>query len=186
MSKLILSTTMTVDGVITVGEWYVSEGEHDRASRDQFVDGAAMLMGRKTYEGLAGYWSSETGEWADQLNPMPKFVASRTLEGPLEWNSTLIEGDATGGSRGPRPSSTETYYSSAAATSRVTCSSTASSTSSGSGYIPLCGDLASVLSRGTSRSGSSSSTRGRSTPASRSFATSRRQPGSTSAPWKSL
>jgi dihydrofolate reductase len=97
VSKLILSTTMTVDGVITVGEWYVSEGEHDRASRDQFVDAAAMLMGRKTYEGLAGFWPSQTGEWADQLNPMPKFVASRTLEGPLEWNATLIEGDAGNG-----------------------------------------------------------------------------------------
>jgi dihydrofolate reductase len=55
VSKLILSTTMTVDGVITVSEWFVSEGEHDRASREQFVDAAAMLMGRKTYEGLAGY-----------------------------------------------------------------------------------------------------------------------------------
>jgi dihydrofolate reductase len=87
-------TTMTVDGVISVGEWYVSEGEHDRAAREQFVEGTAMLLGRKTYEGLAGYWSSQTGEWADRLNPMPKFVASRTLEGPLEWNAKLIEGDA--------------------------------------------------------------------------------------------
>jgi dihydrofolate reductase len=97
MSKLILSTTMTVDGVITVGEWYVSEGEHDRASRDQFVDAGAMLMGRKTYEGLAGFWPTQTGEWADQLNPMQKFVASRSLEGPLEWNATLIEGDVAEG-----------------------------------------------------------------------------------------
>jgi dihydrofolate reductase len=97
VSKLILLTTMTVDGVITVGEWYVSEGEHDRASRDQFVDAGAMLMGRKTYEGLAGFWSTQTGEWADQLNPMQKFVASRSLEGPLEWNATLIEGDAAEG-----------------------------------------------------------------------------------------
>ena len=24
---------------------------------------------------------------------MPKYVASRTLEGPLEWNATLIEGE---------------------------------------------------------------------------------------------
>jgi dihydrofolate reductase len=94
VNRLIMLTTMTVDGVISVGEWYVSEGEHDRAAREQFVEGTAMLLGRKTYEGLAGYWSSQTGEWADRLNPMPKFVASRTLEGPLEWNAKLIEGDA--------------------------------------------------------------------------------------------
>ncbi len=97
MSRLILSTAMTVDGVTTVGEWYVSEGEHDGASRDQFVDAAGMVMGRKTYEGLAGYWPTQTGEWADLLNPMPKFVASRSLEGALEWNATLIEGDGVDG-----------------------------------------------------------------------------------------
>ena len=97
MNRLIISLAMTVDGVTSVGEWYVSEGEHDRAARDQFVEAAAMLLGRKTYEGLADYWSSQTGEWADQLNPMPKFVASRALEGPLEWNATLIESDVAHG-----------------------------------------------------------------------------------------
>jgi dihydrofolate reductase len=34
-------------------------------------------------------------EWADLINPKPKYVASRTLRGPLEWNSTLLEGDTT-------------------------------------------------------------------------------------------
>jgi dihydrofolate reductase len=96
MSKLALSTTMTVDGVISVAEWYVSDGEHDRASRRQF-ENAAMLLGRKTYEGLAGYWSRETGPWADLLNPMPKYVASRTLQGSLDWNSRVIDGDLEDG-----------------------------------------------------------------------------------------
>jgi dihydrofolate reductase len=54
MNRLILSTTMTVDAVISVADWYVSEGEHDRAAREQFEQPAAMLLGRKTYEGLAG------------------------------------------------------------------------------------------------------------------------------------
>jgi dihydrofolate reductase len=57
VGKLILSTAMTVDGVISVGEWYVSDGEHDRASRDQFAEAAGLVLGRKTYEGLAAYWS---------------------------------------------------------------------------------------------------------------------------------
>lgn len=97
MSKLILATTMTIDGVISVADWYVSEGGHDRAAREQFEHAAAMLLGRKTYEGLAAYWSAETGPWADMLNPMPKFVASRTLHGPLDWNATVIEGDLADG-----------------------------------------------------------------------------------------
>lgn len=31
--------------------------------------------------------------WADCLNPMPKWIASSTLTGPLEWNSTLLDRD---------------------------------------------------------------------------------------------
>jgi dihydrofolate reductase len=97
VNRLILSTTMTVDGVISVSEWYVSAGEHDRAAREQFEHAAAMLLGRTTYEGLAAFWSAERGPWADMLNPMPKFVASRTLHGSLDWNATVIEGELAEG-----------------------------------------------------------------------------------------
>ena len=93
MSKLIISIASTVDGVIDGFEWYVSEGEHDQAGRDQFTGAGAMLLGRKTYEGLAGYWPSQEGPWADLLNPLPKVVASRTLSEPLEWNARLLEGE---------------------------------------------------------------------------------------------
>ncbi|HEX2110016.1 MAG TPA: dihydrofolate reductase family protein [Gaiellaceae bacterium] len=97
MSGLITTTTMTVDGVTDVGAWYVVEGEHDRAARRQFEGAAGMVLGRKAYEGLAGFWPTQTGEWADLLNPLPKYVASRTLRGPLEWNASLIDGDAVTG-----------------------------------------------------------------------------------------
>jgi dihydrofolate reductase len=97
MGKVINSTTMTLDGVTTVAEWFVSEGGHDAAARELLDRSAGMLLGRKTYEGLAGYWQEQEGEWADMLNPMPKFVASQTLAGPLEWNATLIEGELAEG-----------------------------------------------------------------------------------------
>jgi hypothetical protein len=64
MSRIVNTTTMTVDGVTDVAEWYESEGEHDRAAREQFVGSAGMLIGRTTYEGLAAYWQQETGAWA--------------------------------------------------------------------------------------------------------------------------
>ena len=64
MGRLIVSTQMTLDGVIDVGEWYVASGEHDRAGRDQLADASALLLGRKTYEGLAGYWSPLKDDWA--------------------------------------------------------------------------------------------------------------------------
>ena len=83
MAKPIVSTTMTLDAVIDVGDWFVTDGEHDRASREQFVEASAMLLGRKTYEGLAAYWSPRHDEWANVINPKPKYVASRTLTEPL-------------------------------------------------------------------------------------------------------
>nr|WP_238350601.1 dihydrofolate reductase family protein [Kribbella shirazensis] len=49
-------------------------------------------MGRKTYEGLAGYWPSQSGKWADMVNALPKYVGSTTLSGDLDWNATLLEG----------------------------------------------------------------------------------------------
>ena len=97
MGRLISTTTMTVDGVTDVADWYVSEGGHDGAARDQFAGAAGMVLGRKTYEGLAAYWPQQTGKWADMLNPLRKFVASRTLRGPLEWNAIVIENGAAEG-----------------------------------------------------------------------------------------
>jgi dihydrofolate reductase len=58
-----------------------------------------MVLGRKTYVGLAGYWPEQEGPWADLINPMPKFVASRTLAEPLVWNAALVDGDALEGVR---------------------------------------------------------------------------------------
>ena len=71
------------------------EGQSEQAQFDVFQDAAGMLLGRKNYEGFAGYWPSAAGDgrWADRINPMPKWVASTTLRGPLEWNATLLEGD---------------------------------------------------------------------------------------------
>ena len=52
MGRLIVSTQMTLDSVIDVGEWYIADGEHDRAGKDQLRHASAVLLGRKTYEGL--------------------------------------------------------------------------------------------------------------------------------------
>ena len=53
----------------------------------------ALVMGRKTYEGFAQVWPTRQGKDADRINSMPKYVASRTLNEPLHWNSSLIQGD---------------------------------------------------------------------------------------------
>ena len=54
----------------------------------------ALLLGRVTYEEFAAAWPSRSGDpFTDYINGMPKFVASRTLKGPLIWNATLLKGD---------------------------------------------------------------------------------------------
>jgi dihydrofolate reductase len=53
----------------------------------------ALLMGQKTYEFFAQVWPTRQGKDADRMNSMPKYVASRTLKEPLQWNATLLKGD---------------------------------------------------------------------------------------------
>jgi dihydrofolate reductase len=94
MGKLIATTQATLDGVIDpVGEWVDPDGDHGEYSFARQERSAGMVLGRKTYEGLAGYWPSQTGRWADMVNGMRKWVGSTTLSGELEWNATLLEGD---------------------------------------------------------------------------------------------
>ena len=135
MGRLIVSTQTTVDGVIDVGEWYVADGEHDRAGKDQLGHASAVLLGRKTYEGLAAYWSPLEDDWANLINPMPKYVASRTLRGPLEWNSTLLEGDATDAVSRLKAELPSDRCCTAAASWLGPCSRHRSSTNSDSGFI---------------------------------------------------
>jgi dihydrofolate reductase len=99
MGRLINTTGMTIDGVVEVSDWFVPGGEHNDASLALFDDRAALLLGRKTYEGLAAYWPTQSGPWADRLNAIPKYVASRGGLAELVWNATAIEGDAVDGIR---------------------------------------------------------------------------------------
>jgi dihydrofolate reductase len=94
MGKLIATTQATLDGVIDpVGEWVRPEGDHGEHSFERQARSSGMVLGRKTFEGLAAYWPGKTGKWADMVNSIPKYVGSNSLSGDLPWNATLLEGD---------------------------------------------------------------------------------------------
>ena len=101
MGKLVVHNAVTVNGAFdspSPDAWLVLDEDSGDASLEQFLVADAMVLGRKTYEGLAAVWPQlvddpTLGRFAGRLNSMPKYVASRTLEGPLEWNATLIEGE---------------------------------------------------------------------------------------------
>jgi dihydrofolate reductase len=93
MGRVIATTQATIDGVIDpVGEWVEPDGDHGTWSFERQARSAGLLLGRKTFEGLAGFWPDQEGEWADMVNALPKHVGSTTLAGKLGWNGTLLEG----------------------------------------------------------------------------------------------
>jgi dihydrofolate reductase len=102
--ELIVSEFVTLDGVMEApgGEpghphsgWvfdFMSK-EQEQYKLDEVLAAEALLLGRVTYEGFSGAWPQRSGEFADKMNSMPKFVASTTLR-ELDWsNSTLIDRD---------------------------------------------------------------------------------------------
>lgn len=55
----------------------------------------AGLLGRVGYQQWADYWpkADTDADFAGFINPLPKYVASQTLSGDLEWqNARLIDG----------------------------------------------------------------------------------------------
>ena len=113
MRKVIVDEWMTLDGVAQApmeagedttggfhyGGWHMPYA--DEAFQEWVVrnlnEAGGFLFGRRTYEAFAGHWpnaSIEEQAVADPLNKQSKYVASRTLSEPLEWqNSTLFHGD---------------------------------------------------------------------------------------------
>ena len=98
MRKVIVSTMMTVNGVMENPQLWSFDFWNDEIAQyayDQLFASDTLIMGRLTYEAFAEAWSSRAGAdvFADRMNSLPKYVASRTLTSPLTWNATLIEGD---------------------------------------------------------------------------------------------
>jgi dihydrofolate reductase len=102
MSKLILWNMMTLDGRFEGGQpWDLSEF-HPYAAIDGFQTFAteqlrvadALLFGRVTYAGMFAHWPNTTGEIAEYMNSLPKYVFSRTMQ-TAEWgNTTVVNDDA--------------------------------------------------------------------------------------------
>jgi dihydrofolate reductase len=106
MGKIVISDNVTLDGVVQdpagdegfrVGGWVgliKDRPEVGKLALDEARGAEALLLGRRSYEWFAARWPSRSGELADRLNSLPKYVVSSTLEHP-EWsNSTVLRGDA--------------------------------------------------------------------------------------------
>jgi dihydrofolate reductase len=98
MRKIIVSTQASMDSVIENPQNWVFDYVNDeffKYASDQLFAADMLIMGRATYEGFADAWPARAGAdaFADRMNSLPKYVASRTLKEPLTWNANLIQGD---------------------------------------------------------------------------------------------
>jgi dihydrofolate reductase len=106
MGKIVVSDNVTLDGVIQdpagdegfkAGGWVgliKDSPQLNKLALDEALGAEAWLLGRRSYEWFAARWPSRSGELADRLNSLPKYVVSSTLEHPAWNNSTVLKGDA--------------------------------------------------------------------------------------------
>jgi dihydrofolate reductase len=109
MGKIVMSgpQNVSLDGVVqdpdgeegfAQGGWFVQFGGKDleqwnKVALDEALRAEAWLLGRRSYEFFGARWRPRTGELADRLNSIPKYVVSSTLEDPEWTNSTVLKGD---------------------------------------------------------------------------------------------
>jgi dihydrofolate reductase len=105
MGKIVISENVSLDGVIqdpagdegfTRGGWVgriAALPEVAKVTLDEALGTEALLLGRRSYEWFAARWPSRSGELADRLNSLPKYVVSSTLEDPDWKNTTVLKGD---------------------------------------------------------------------------------------------
>ncbi len=112
MRKLVLTTFVSLDGVMQspgapdedrsggfeLGGWLVPHADASTAGFMvewiQQADG--ILLGRKSYDMLAGYWPHITDPSdvvAQHLNALPKYVVSKTLTDPAWGPATVVAGE---------------------------------------------------------------------------------------------
>lgn len=96
MGTIIAVEYLSLDGVMENPAWsgpYFNE-ELQRFQYDNLFAADALLLGRVTYDGFKSAWPSMSDEkgFADRMNGMPKYVATRG-GGVPEWNATFLAGD---------------------------------------------------------------------------------------------
>ena len=105
MGILNVFNNITVDGYFSGvdGDFnWAHTGSHD-PEWDSYVaanagGGGTLLLGRMTYEIMAGYWPSPAATAnnpvvAERINKMNKIVVSKTLDSAIWSNTTILKGD---------------------------------------------------------------------------------------------
>jgi dihydrofolate reductase len=107
MGSIVVFENVSLDGVtqdptaeegFNREDWRTGLSPADREEwANRLLDDArgaqALLLGRRSYEFFAARYPYRTGEMADRMNSLPKFVVSAGLTDPGWNNSTVLDGD---------------------------------------------------------------------------------------------
>jgi len=105
MRRLILGYYISIDGKSVDpdnGMREVMMSIDDPEQEQYFVDGlwdaGAFLMGRKSWQAMAGFWPTSDHPSAKAMNEIPKVVFSNTMTSAEEWPETsIVSGDLAEG-----------------------------------------------------------------------------------------
>ena len=107
--RIIISDFMSLDGVVQApggrqedtdggfehGGWsmpFFDPVSMGAAIGDAMENTEALVFGRRTWQTMAAAWPGRAGDpFADRMNDIPKYVASRTLtQDDLDWNNSKL------------------------------------------------------------------------------------------------
>lgn len=99
MRKLVSYLVISLDGVIDCPQNWVFD-HFDEDLQDHLADLTsrqdAIVLGRRTYDGWAGFWPTSTHEpFASFINGTAKYVPSSTLREASWAGTTILRGDIT-------------------------------------------------------------------------------------------
>jgi dihydrofolate reductase len=110
MGTIVVSANVSLDGVVQDptgeegfrhGGWFRQVGARDleawaAVGLEEARGAEALLLGRRSDAYFGKRWTGRTGEWADRLNSLPKYVVSSTLVDPRWGDATVLGGDVVG------------------------------------------------------------------------------------------
>jgi dihydrofolate reductase len=104
MRKLALMMGISLDGLVArpgkfgVGGWGLPPEDPALKARKLgwLAEAGLHLMGRHTYEAMAGFWPTSDDAYAKPMNDIPKVVFSTTLTKAAWPQTTIVSGDLAG------------------------------------------------------------------------------------------
>ncbi len=92
--RIVVSEFITLDGVMEAPQNWSFDFQTDDTAKfkhDEIFASDALLIGEVTYQEFAKSWPARTGDFADRMNSVPKYVVSTNLK-ELTWNNAHLIG----------------------------------------------------------------------------------------------